>query len=845
MALYTVFNASPPSTGATEMFQTGATITARSPTSTTYTNPNGTKVVINGAGFTYDVAGVPTGGVIGSITLFDATQTTQWIAISGLAVNLTGFHASWLGVGQDGFDALALVMAGADTMTGSKNADTLQGVAGDDLINGGDGDDYMDGYKGADTINGGAGNDMLSYSWGLADPAITKGITVDLNGTTAVDPWGSTDTISGIEQVRSTRFADTLVGNAANNTFQALAGNDTIDGGAGIDRVSHVRDQTYGGAAGVKIDLRAGKAVDGFGNTDTLISIEEASGSALNDSFQGGDTILPNGALYAFFGQAGNDTATAGAGGLYVEPGAGNDTVVGGSNTSDQVSYAEYTGANGVTVNLATGVVLDPYGGKDSVTGMEGARLTKNGDTFIGDASNNFVRGLGGADTLDGGGGLDRVIYDRDAQFGGTKGVTINHKTGKATDGFGTVDTLISIERARGTAFADTWQGGDTRLGLSETYEFQGLDGDDTITAGAWDIYVEPGAGNDTIKGGAGTDQVSYAEADTGKGAVFNYVTGVINDPYGGTDTVSGVEGMRGTSHGDMFTGNAGANFVRGLDGNDTLDGGGGVDEVRYDRDAQYGGSAGVVVDLATGLATDGFGAFDTLISIEDVRGSGQADLLTGSAGANVLRGLGGTDTLDGRGGVDTANYAADAVFGGNAGIVVDLGAGWALDGYGDADALVSIENIVGTDGASMVFLGYSDLVIGSAGANRLEGRGGNDVLSGGGGTDTLIGDAGDDLLSGDAGNDTIIGGAGLDVMVGGADADTFTIDLAALINQQGDLVYDFQIGLDSIVVPLSVQGQTAFIDQAVTVSLAGGGLYWMIVSGATAAEIQAATKFT
>jgi Ca2+-binding RTX toxin-like protein len=250
-------------------------------------------------------------------------------------------------------------------------------------------------------------------------------------------------------------------------------------------------------------------------------------------------------------------------------------------------------------------------------------------------------------------------------------------------------------------------------------------------------------------------------------------------------------------------------------------------------------------VDLATGLATDGFGAFDTLISIEDVRGSGQADLLTGSAGANVLRGLGGTDTLDGRGGVDTANYAADAVFGGNAGIVVDLGAGWALDGYGDADALVSIENIVGTDGASMVFLGYSDLVIGSAGANRLEGRGGNDVLSGGGGADTVMGETGDDLLSGDAGNDTIIGGAGLDVMVGGADADTFTIDLAALVNLQGDLVYDFQIGLDSIVVPLSVQGQTAFIDQAVTVSLAGGGLYWMIVSGATAAEIQAATKFT
>jgi len=34
----------------------------------------------------------------------------------------------------------------------------------------------------------------------------------------------------------------------------------------------------------------------------------------------------------------------------------------------------------------------------------------------------------------------------------------------------------------------------------------QALEGNDTLTGGAWDIYVEPGAGNDSIKGGAGTD---------------------------------------------------------------------------------------------------------------------------------------------------------------------------------------------------------------------------------------------------------------------------------------------------------------------------------------------------
>lgn len=846
MATYTVFDAYPPNSDNTVMYQSGATILPGTPISVTYANPTGTRVVVTGVGFIYDIAGNPTGGTISGIGLFDNTLTIQMVSITGLATSLTAFHAAWLGVGGNADNAAFLLGGGNDVMTGSNNADVLQGHDGNDLIDGGNGDDYIDGYKGNDTIIGGAGSDILSYSWGLNDPAITKGITVDLTKTTVVDPWGFTDTISGIERVRSTRFADTLVGNTADNTFEALAGADTIDGGAGADTVSYSRDQRYGGAKAVTVNLLTGKATDGFGNTDTLISIESARGTDFADTFVGGDTPLPNNGLYGLFGGLGNDTFTAGAGGVYVEPGGGNDTITGGTNTSDQISYQEYTGPGAVSVNLATGISIDPEGGTDIITGgIEGARLSRNNDTFTGDANNNFVRGLAGNDTLDGGGGQDRAMYDRDAQFGGNKGVTINHKTNTAIDGFGNTDTLISIERARGTQFADTWQGGDTPLGLAETYELQALEGNDTIIGGAWDIYVEPGAGNDSIKGGAGIDQISYAEYVGAGVAVFNFATGIINDPYGGTDTMSGIEGARGTANADTFTGNTLANFFRGLDGNDTIDGGTGIDEVRYDRDAQFGGSGAVSVDLTAGTATDGFGKTDKLVSIEDARGTALADLLVGSTAANVLRGLGGADVLDGKGGLDTASYGADAVFNGNGGIIADLASGWAIDGFGSLDTLVSIENISGTNGDNPIFLGFSDVILGSGVANVLSGLGGSDLILAAAGNDSLSGGLAADVLMGDAGADTITGGEGADALLGGTEADTFVIDLAALVDGQGDLIGDFEVGIDSIVAPLSVQAQTVFADNILAVSLAGGGLYYTIVAGATAADIQAATKFT
>lgn len=225
----------------------------------------------------------------------------------------------------------------------------------------------------------------------------------------------------------------------------------------------------------------------------------------------------------------------------------------------------------------------------------------------------------------------------------------------------------------------------------TEDDEFQGTPGRDIFNGGAGDDFFYSSQGNDTYRGGTGFDQVAYTWDDNGVTA--NLKTGTATDGWGNTDTLVKIEMLRGSAYADKFIGNGGRNIFRGLEGEDTLNGGGGRDEVRYDRDDRYGGSEGVTVKLNKGFAIDGFGDRDTLRNFEDVRGSEFGDKITGNDGRNELEGLGGNDVLNGLGGNDT--------------------------------------------------------LLGGAGNDVLNGGAGNDTLKGGGGRDKLIGGAGDDLLSG------------------------------------------------------------------------------------------------
>jgi Ca2+-binding RTX toxin-like protein len=205
-------------------------------------------------------------------------------------------------------------------------------------------------------------------------------------------------------------------------------------------------------------------------------------------------------------------------------------------------------------------------------------------------------------------------------------------------------------------------------------------------------------------------------------GVTVNLVTGTATGQ--GNDILRNVENVVGSSLADTITGNAGNNLI---------DGGGGVDTVRFD-----GVAAAVTVNLLTGTAT-GQGT-DTLRNIENVVGSSLADNITGNNGNNVLDGKGGADILAGLGGNDTyvvdnaADVVKEAAGADNdtvlASVSYKLGAGQSIETLETTSANAAVISLTGNE--------LRQAIIGNGGANFINGGGGNDTLTGGGGADTF-----------------------------------------------------------------------------------------------------------
>src|SRR6185369_16387800 len=108
-------------------------------------------------------------------------------------------------------------------------------------------------------------------------------------------------------------------------------GDDILDGGAGIDTASYAD-----AASGVTVSLAEHDAQDtGGAGSDTLINIENLTGSAFDD------TLTGDANANTLSGLEGDDT---------LQGGAGNDTLDGGTG-NDTASYQD--AAAGVTVSLA------------------------------------------------------------------------------------------------------------------------------------------------------------------------------------------------------------------------------------------------------------------------------------------------------------------------------------------------------------------------------------------------------------------------------------------------------------------------------------------------------------
>ena len=615
-----------------------------------------------------------------------------------------------------------------DLLLGGPGNDDLSGMDGDDRLEGGPGNDTLEGGAGADEIDGGEDGGhrefMRSFRnriWGDTAKYVNSdaGVTVDLARGTAEGGHADGDTLTGIESVRGSDHADTLVARnddpatreppPEGSTLYGQRGDDSLTGGDGLDNLWGGKgdDTLMAGASGDYLEGGAGAdtldggdgwdqlayAVSDAGVTVNLATGEVEGGSAEGDVLTGfesvwgsrhADRLIGDGRLV---GSLGNDTLEGGPGNGDLEGHAGADMLDGGDGW-DTANY-RYSDA-GVTVNLATGTGQGGHAAGDTLASIEAINGSSHADHLTGDDGSNGLHGGSGADTIDGGEGSDHVGY-----WGSDAGVTVNLATGTGQGGHAEGDTLTSIEQLHGSNYADHL------IGDAEDNFFWGRDGDDTLEGGAGNDHLEGDAGNDMLDGGAGNDYLAggegadvldggagYDTADYGAsdaGVSVNLTRVRAEGGHASGDRLTGIEVLRGSSHADLLIGNGRDNELQGREGDDTLISGAGNDDLHGGAGADrldggdgdddwagyWGSDAGVTVNLAAGTGQGGHAEGDTLIRIERVAGSDHADHLTGDDGDNGFDGGAGADTIDGGVGWDFTGY-----WGSDTGVTVNLATG-------------------------------------------------------------------------------------------------------------------------------------------------------------------------
>ena len=655
----------------------------------------------------------------------------------------------------------------ADTINGFDGNDTLDGFGGDDIIDGGANNDFITGGDGDDDIDGGSGFDTANWSDRLQ--SFTFNLNAFTNSAVSADMM-ETDSFERIEGIFGTNFGDTYNATAGfqadDGLFVSLrlgAGNDVINNTGALVRVDYrsaIDDVTINLTTGVGQSTGAGDAA-GVG-VDMLNGVHRVRGSDFDDTITGSDS----GTLFEQF-----------------EGRNGADTIDGGGGTQNEARYR--FSPSGIDVDLAAGTADDGTGSTDTLIGIQRIEGTDHDDIIAGDAANNVFRSRSGADQLTGLAGDDRLegASGEDMLDGGEGNDILRPGSGDdtgdgglgldrldySTDGSGAVTFVFgAMQTAVGANI-----GSDTFTGVERG---RGGGGDDMFTvqngySGNLEILDQNGLLFNTFEGNAGDDTV------VGNGATrleFFSATGGITvdldagtatgDASVGSDTFSGVNGVAATGFNDTIHGSDGilltgsrysAEFFRLGEGDDFLDGRGGIDVVAYDF---INNDVGIVADLAVGTITDGFGDTDTIMNVEGLAGGDLDDTLSGDTGDNILRPGGGDDMIDGRDGIDLVLYNTQ-----DAGVTVNLAMGTADDGEGGTDMLSNIENAEGSV--------FADQLTGDGGANLLLGRSGGDTLNGGGG---------DDVLDGGAGHDDLNGGDGVDTVDYSVDPGAVTVNLGA-----------------------------------------------------------------
>jgi Ca2+-binding RTX toxin-like protein len=328
---------------------------------------------------------------------------------------------------------------------------------------------------------------------------------------------------------------DTIIAGDGDSYMAGSEGKDSYTGGAGWDTLSY-QDAYWQDDAkkGINLNAAKGVATDAWGDKDTFAGIEEYRGTDMKDTMKGSS------GEDAFMGFEGADKIDGG----------------GGDDTLRYHQDVDFGGKKGIVADLGRGFVIDGFGDKDEVSGIERVYGTYKADKFTGDDHDNMFRGLSGKDSYIGGGGTDEVSFDWWEDLG-QHGVEVDLSLKKnqiIDDGFGNTETARSIESVAGGSFDDV-----LKLGKSNGWIWAS-DGDDTLVAGVGNQWFGGGNGADRFVfetlAAIGTDgnwdeidDFSQADGDTidlsGIGglsfkgtAAFGKVAGEIRYQQDGSDTI-------------------------------------------------------------------------------------------------------------------------------------------------------------------------------------------------------------------------------------------------------------------------------------------------------------------
>jgi hypothetical protein len=284
--------------------------------------------------------------------------------------------------------------------------------------------------------------------------------------------------------------------------------------------------------------------------------------------------------------------------------------------------------------------------------------------------------------------------------------------------------------------------------GLGSDFTFGDNHGNDLFIASAAGSYTSGSKGNDIIRGGAAWDTISFESTfwldDDKRGIKLNVSKGTIVDSWGDADKFDKkFEEYVGSEHADRMVGSTRDEAFAGMKGNDKIDGGKGVDDIRYFNDERRDGDDGIVADLAKGKIRDGYGDVDTVKNIEQVFGTFFDDVFKGDDRDNSFRGLSGVDTFNGRKGIDEINFDWFQDIVGEHGVDVDLSLPTGQikdDGFGNVETAISIEKLAGGDFADKLKLSSAGgFAWGADGDDTLTAGKAGDWLGGGHGADTFV----------------------------------------------------------------------------------------------------------